>query len=137
MCNKKNKFTRKQLSFDLLLERLRAWWRNGPINPVFLTIRDDNLKAVHVKQVREVSKRRLKILTISLWSYLALYSLIHIGEYDKHFIFMSLMGSGTLVVTLVWLITRCHLAFCELTSLIVVVTQSLVTFLLFHFISTG
>ena len=73
------------------MDRLRKWW-NQPINPVFLTIKDEDLQNMFQENLRRNMIDRLKRFIILMWVCLIATVLINVGSLGEKvmfFIFFS------------------------------------------------
>ena len=109
--NSCSKFFRKNF------RRLRSWWKDGPMNPLFLNIYDKKLQEEFQLKQRKIVNYRLKVAVIILWIYLALVVASKAKEIEKHFFFLTIFGSCTVIATIVSLTARCKISAIDYTSL--------------------
>ena len=72
----------------LLKERFLKWW-NRPINPVFLTIKDEDLQNMFQENLQKNMVDRLKRVIIVLWVYLCAIFLINVGSLEEKLLFFT------------------------------------------------
>ena len=110
--------------------KIRSWWRDGELNPLFLYIYDKELDAAFNKKLREVVQFRLKVSVIVIWIYFAQFIVRNISEIDKHYYFITIFGSVTVFATIAYLLSLIRLCLIDYTSILVLVSRWAVIFML-------
>ena len=101
------------------------WWRSQPIHPVWLYIRDKKLDEVFVQSLREKTRSRLAILVCISYISFVVFILVNASELEKNLMMLCLLISHMVPITIIWFASKWYLAFVDLTTLFIVVCQSI------------
>ena len=113
---------------------MRKWWK-GPINPIFLTIRNKELSAAFNQKMRKETQTRLAKFLIFLWAYY-IYIVIDssTGDFHEQYGRLMLVGEMTVTATVVYFLSLWKLFFVDTYMLVGCVSRFTVLVLLFSLI---
>lgn len=112
-------------------QKTRTWWEQ-PINPVFLTLQDRQLNDKFVHKQRTKAIGRLKNVMIIMYVYIACFVLKEQVELnDKMVQFLTQFLPTTMIVTLIFCLTKWKVRIVDFTVLCILIGRIIVTFLLF------
>ena len=103
--------------------KIRSWWRDGELNPLFLYIYDKELDAAFQLKLRKVVQFRLKVSVIVIWIYYLFFILRKISEIEKHYYFITIFGSVSLFATIAWLLSLISLRLIDYTSILILLSR--------------
>ena len=106
---------------------------NSPIHPVFLKIKNKEQDSKFTLQHRKKIQKRVKVIAIICWVYLAWMLLTDIGQLDQQILTLMWDGVTTLIVTLIYFLSKFRLWLVDFCVLSVVLSRSLSTIFLFKF----